>query len=268
MKRVWLMGIGILCPGLDGWAQARAVLREERPYTALPMSIPPPAMLPPRDRRRCSETVALALHVAQQTAETASLDPATTPSVFANSAGDGQVVHRLLSALAKPGKPVSPTDFHNSVLNAPAFYWALGAGCHAASTSIAAAQYTFAAALLKAAMHSLSAQSAVIMVCFDTPLPQPLGTTYPITAAVGVGLALAPRPTDGALAELGLSWQPNAEMPSAVQRPLLTPLAEVWAGNPAGRSLPLFETVAICDERTVSLPAATDAVLAVSVRCP
>lgn len=268
MIRVWLTGIGILCPGLDGWAQARSVLRAEQPYVATPVKIPPPAMLPPRDRRRCSETVALALHVAQQTTEAGNLDPATTPSVFANSAGDGQVVHRLLSALAKPDKPVSPTDFHNSVLNAPAFYWALGAGCHAASTSIAAAHYSFAAALLKAAMHSLCSQSAVMMICFDTPLPQPLGATYPLTSAFGVGLALAPHPTDAALAQLELSWQPRIDAESAAQRPILAPLVELWAGNPAGRSLSLLEAVARREDRTLCLSGAQDAVLIVSVGCP
>lgn len=268
MRHVWLSGVGIFGPGLDGWEQARAVLREEHPYVPAPVKIPAPTILPPRDRRRCSDTVALALYVAQQTVLTAGLDPAATPSVFANSAGDGQVMHRLLSGLAKPDKPVSPTDFHNSVLNAPAFYWALGVGCHAASTSIAAARYSFAAALLKAAMHSLAEETAVLMVCFDNPLLPPLNGTYPLSAPLGVGLALWPRPVSTALAELELCWRHSVDVDAMAQRPLLMPLVEVWAGNPAGCALPLLETIARQTDPTLCLPAAHDAVLEVSVRCP
>src|SRR5262245_34149855 len=138
MIRVWLTSVGVIGPGLEGWGQALKVLRGEARYSPDPVEIQAPTMLPPRDRRRCSETVSLALNTAQMTAQAGGLDLATTPTVFANSAGDGVIVHRLLSALAKPEKPVSPTDFHISVHNASAFYWSLGTGCHAGSTSIAA----------------------------------------------------------------------------------------------------------------------------------
>src|SRR5262249_28201251 len=121
MIRVWVTGLGVMGPGLDGWEQALAVLRRQAAYTPTPITMPAPASLPPRHRRRCSETVSLALHAAHETAQAGGFDPATTPAVFANSAGDGVIVHRLLNALAKPGKAVSPTDFHNSVHNASAF---------------------------------------------------------------------------------------------------------------------------------------------------
>jgi len=268
MTRAWISGIGVLGPGLDGWEATCATLRQEQPYAPQSVAIPEPAMLPPRDRRRCSKTVALALHVAQQTLQAAGLEAATTPSVFANSAGDGQIVHRLLSALAKPDKPVSPTDFHNSVHNAPAFYWTLGAGCHGASTSIAAGRFTFAAALLKAAVQGSRDSTAVLMVCFDNPMPPPLDATYPIFASCAVGLALRPRPAAGALAAIDLSWRPVADAEAAAQPPDFGKLSDLWSGNPAGRALPLLEAIARGQAATLALPSAIDAVLDVRVTCP
>jgi hypothetical protein len=268
MRHVWLSGVGILGPGLDGWEQTLAILQRRQAYVPGSVSIPEPAILPPRDRRRCSDTVSLALYVAQQTAQAGRVDLATTPSVFANSAGDGEIVHRLLSALAKPSKLVSPTDFHNSVHNASAFYWSLGTGCQAASTSISAARFSFAAALLKAAMHSLLENTPVIMVCFDKPLLTPLSDTYPLIAPLAVGFALCPRAVGNQLAELDLSWVSNVDAAAEAQRPLLPELAELWSGNPAGHAFPLLEAVANRREAVLYIPGAHDAVLRVDVTCP
>ena len=268
MIRVWLTGVGILGPGLDGWERALAILRRQEAYAPDPIKIPAPAILPPRDRRRCSESVSLALHTAHQTAQAGGLDLATTPTVFANSAGDGEIIHRLLSALAKPEKPVSPTDFHNSVHNASAFYWSLGTGCRAASTSIAAARFSFAAALIKAAMHSVAEGSPTIMVCFDSPLPLPLGETYPIIASLAVGFALWPQAVNESLASLELSWMPTVDPEAEASRPLLPELMDLRHGNPAGRALPLLEAIAHRNETIVTIPGAHDAVLRIDVKCP
>jgi hypothetical protein len=268
MTRVWLTGVGILGPGLDGWEQTRAILQRRSAYVPSPVNIPEPAILPPRDHRRCSNTVSLALHTARQTAQAGGVDLATTPSVFANSAGDGEIVHRLLSALAKSDKPVSPTDFHNSVHNASAFYWSLGTGCHAASTSIAAARFSFAAGLLKAAIHSVVELAPTIMVCFDSPLPAPMGDTYPIVSPLAVGFALWHQAVKEPLASLELSWMPTVDPEAEASRPLLPELKDLCHGNPAGRALPLLEAIAHRNETIVAIPGAHDAVLRIDVKCP
>jgi hypothetical protein len=178
------------------------------------------------------------------------------------------IVHRLLSALAKPEKPVSPTDFHNSVHNASAFYWSLGTGCHASSTSIAAARFSFAAALIKAAMHSVAESSPIVMVCFDSPLPPPLGETYPICASLAVGFALSPQAVREPLASLGLSWISNVHAEAEASRPVLRELNDLCHGNPAGRGLPILEAIAWRNETVVNIPGAHDSVLRVDVKCP
>jgi hypothetical protein len=267
MIHVWLSGVGILGPGLDGWAQTLPILQRQRAFVLGSVSIPAPAILPPRDRRRCSDTVSLALYVAEQTAQAGGLDLTTTPSVFANSAGDGQIVHSLLSALAKSGKPVSPTDFHNSVHNAPAFYWSLGAGCHAASTSIAAGRFTFAAALLKAGMHCVAESTQILMVCFDKPLPAPLNDTYPFSASLAVGFALWPRPVENSLAEFQLSWVSNVDAEAESRRSLVPDLTEVLSGNPARHALSLLQAIASESQCVLHVPSAHDAALRIDVVC-
>jgi Beta-ketoacyl synthase, N-terminal domain len=267
MTSAWVLGLGVLGPGLDGWERTCSVLQRKQPYVREPTQIPIPDILPARDRRRCSDTVRLALHVAAATVRAARLDSASLPSVFANSAGDGQVVHRLLAALATPEKLVSPTDFHNSVHNAPAFYWSLGVGSRAASTSIAAAQFTFAAALIKSVAQSTSEGGPVLAVCFDHPLPSPLHETYPIVAPLGVGLALTSRYTGEALARLDLSWEVSPSTSRRVQPPELSELVDLWSGNPAGRALPLLEVIANRREAALCLPASTESALRVNVTC-
>src|SRR5262245_22762752 len=104
MTRVCLSSIGVFGPGLNGWTQACSILQGSQPYLAEPLQIPAPEILPPRDRRRCSDTVSLALRVALETMQATGLDAKAVPSVFAYSSGDGQIVHRLLSGVAKPNK--------------------------------------------------------------------------------------------------------------------------------------------------------------------
>ena len=266
MQPVWVEAIGILGPGLEGWEAARAVFRGEAAYIAAPPAIPSPSIIPPRDQRRCSNTVRLALHVALRTIQAAALDAAATPSVFAYSAGDGQVVHRLLTSLSKPDRPVSPTDFHNSVHNAPAFYWALGTGCQQASTSISAARHCFAAALLKAASQCLADATPVLMVCFDHPLPEPLATAYPLLAPLAIGLALSPERTPRSLARLELVW--DTDRNADAERPTVEELGPLWSGNPAGHGLPLLEIIARTQSEEIRLPGSPDAALRVRVACP
>jgi hypothetical protein len=61
MMRVFVEGIGLIGPGLDGWLAARAILAGVEPYKSMPVRLPPPALLPPAERRRAGATVRLAI---------------------------------------------------------------------------------------------------------------------------------------------------------------------------------------------------------------
>jgi hypothetical protein len=87
--------------------------------------------LPPAERRRLNPLTSFALAAGERLVGGRPHDLLkTTPLVFGSSDGDGTVLLRLLSAL-RGHQPVSPTQFHNSVHNAPAGYWSIGPGSQA-----------------------------------------------------------------------------------------------------------------------------------------
>ena len=83
-------------------------------------------LLAPNERRRAGTVMRLALAVAGEAAGMAGLPAAAMRNVFASANGDGAVIHALLEELARPDPQLSPTQFHNSVHNAPAGYWSIG----------------------------------------------------------------------------------------------------------------------------------------------
>jgi hypothetical protein len=125
---LYVNGIGTLGPGLAGWAGSRAVLAGESPSCETTPPEPSASLLPPNERRRSSESVRWALHVAQEAMQQAEADAREVTSVFASSDGETGVLDRLCTALAMPQRTISPTLFHHSVHNAASGYWGIATG--------------------------------------------------------------------------------------------------------------------------------------------
>jgi len=127
--RASLGSIAVLGPGLPGWSESLASLREPATYRAGPLpSDASVAYLSPNERRRTTPVIRLALQVVDQLARSSSLDLSKANSVFASALGDLRGVDGVCTALAAPGAPVSPLQFHNVVHNIPAGYWSRAAG--------------------------------------------------------------------------------------------------------------------------------------------
>lgn len=234
-----IAGISVSAPGLPSWAEARTVLSGARAWTETPLEIDVPTVLAPRERRRASPAVRLALTTAEAACADASLPPETLATVFASAVGDGKVSTALLEALAGPDKLVSPTHFHNSVHNAAAGYWSQGVGSHAASTSLAAGRATFGVALLDALLKVGRDGCPVLLVCYDHPFPEPLHAARPLPVPFAVGLVLTPD-ADGRGPVVALEgFTEDAPTP-----PALPALRAMWDGAPPARALPLLERVA------------------------
>ena len=208
-----------------------------------PSAVQRPAisLLPPAERRRCAPSVAWALAVAQEAVASSGLDAAAFALVFVSSDGDGDIVHRLCSALATPAAAVSPTDFHNSVHNAATGYWSIGAHSQAASTALCAYDASFAAGLLEAACQIATEQRPVLLVAVDLPYPAPLARLRPVRHGLAVALALAP----GAGLEISLDDGAPSGLPAALRE---------FEGNASAACLPLLAALARREEARVRLP--------------
>ena len=151
---LYIDGIGILGPGLDGWTLSqREYSLEKTIFKPEEAVLPMPNILSSNERRRSSETVKLALHVALEAINHSQVKPQELSTVFASSDGDGMILHKLCSALTSSAPQISPTLFHHSVHNAAAGYWAIAHHSQLPSTSISCHDGTFSGGLLEAALQ-------------------------------------------------------------------------------------------------------------------
>ena len=242
---VFIAGLGVLGPGLEGWPEARSVLRGEQAHEERELVLSPPDILSGRERRRSSSTTRLALNAALEAVTQSGIAAQDLAAVFGSSNGSGLETHQILVALTEADMPVSPTQFHNSVHNSAVGYWCIATGCHRASTSIASHDFTFAAALLKAAAQVCSEKIPLLLTVSDCPLPAPLDEKRPIAAPFAVALVLTPRQDKGSISRLSLTWRKGAEDAEEERLAATESLERLWRGNPAGRALPLFQAFAL-----------------------
>ena len=241
--KLYVNGIGALGPGLAGWAGSRAVLAEESPlYEAAPPE-PSASLLPPNERRRSSEAVRWALHVAQEAMQQAEADVREVATVFASSDGETGILDRLCTALAAPQRTISPTLFHHSVHNAASGYWGIATGAQQSSTVLACYDSSFCAALLEAAAYVHIEERPVLLVAYDLPPPPPLYAARPLVGGFATALLLTRAPSPHTLARLILTLSNNlSEEATNMADPRLEALR---TGNQAARALPLLAAIAM-----------------------
>lgn len=227
--RARVEGVALIGPGLPDWASARAVLAGELPWVPAPTVVPPATALPPAERRRTGGSVRIALAAGFAACAAAGRDPASLPSVFASSGGDGENCHALCEALAEPQPAVSPTRFTNSVHNAPSGYWGIASRAMAASTSVCMHDASFVAGLLEAlGLLAAGGHEAVLLVAHDGPYPLPIGALRPMPDAFAVALVLGAGP--GGAQRPGFRLDAAAPSPPSAQAAL--------AGAPSRGSAP------------------------------
>ena len=233
----YIDGIGLLGPGLTGWAQGRLVLADAEPYAAAKTALPAPAMLPAAERRRSGPLVRVALAVGVEAG--AGLDLARLATVFSSSGGDGVNCHELCEMLASNDRQVSPTRFHNSVHNAAAGYWSIGAGAMETASVLCAHDGSFGAGLLEALAQVAVDGVPVLLIAADTAYPEPLHSARPIPHEFAIGLLLSPKQGPRSIARIGaaLSGLPPTAMADSA-------LEAMRSAIPAARSLPLLDAIA------------------------
>lgn len=246
--RCHIGGLALLGPGLPSWAEAEPVLAGRAPWQEAPPVVPPPALLAPTERRRTSLVVRLALAAAGAAVEAAGVPADSLETVFASSNGDGAVVGAILDSLAAPDGEVSPTQFHNSVHNAAAGYWGIGAHSTRPSISLGCHQDSVPIGLLQAAAQVAGRGVPVLFCAYDAPLAGPLGPLHQVDFPFAMACVLTPGPVAGTRGRLTLRHHagPAAETPS--------PWNALGTANPAARALPLLAALAAGQPATILQP--------------
>lgn len=261
---VFVEGIGLLGPGLAGWAPGREQLAGSAPYAPARCVLPLPMALPPAERRRAGAVVKVSLAVGQEAVTASGRAAVGLPSVFSSSSGDAINCHEICSALASNDRLISPTRFHNSVHNASSGYWSISSGAMATSSVLCAHDASFAAGLLEAMVQVAVDQTAVLLVAYDTDYPEPLRSARPLPDTFGVALVLAPQRSERSLARWTLA-PATCLTDHAADRMADEALEQLRTSIPAARCLPLLHSVAIRDTKTVFMSYLDDLQLAVQV---
>lgn len=241
LQDLYIEGLGFWASALPGWHVAREVLAGRAQAPAPTSSRPSPALLPPAERRRAPDTVAVALEVATRACENAGRDPKALPSVFASANGDLLISDAICDTLAKTPALTSPTKFHNSVHNAAAGYWTIATGCMKPYTALCGNECTFGQGVLEAATQALSEKAPVLLVAYDIESRGPIATMQPSRGVLAGALVLSTEKSDRNLARLRLEVRADASSRQSEARP---ENALLVAGNAMRHALPLFEALA------------------------
>jgi hypothetical protein len=245
-----IVGIGAWVHGAPDWPILRDILRGERVLAEDAPARPAAEMLPAAERRRAPDGVRLAAEVAAQAVTVAGLDAATIPCVFVSTHGELSITDCVCETLARAPLELSPTKFHNSVLNAPAGYWTIATGCTLASGALTAHHRSFAAGLLEAATFAITQDTPVLFASCDVASSGPLAEMTRTTLAFGAALVLSPSAASGTSLKLALG-------PAAANPAVATGLAlqDVAGDNPANaHALALLSALASERPSRLALP--------------
>ena len=185
--RAHIDGVSFAAPGVEGISQLSA--RWEDAWTAEPWQ-PLPSGLSPRQAKRLSPAIRLALLLAEGIAEVV---PADAAWVFASSVGEGETLDVILRALCEPDMMIQPVRFQNAVHNAASGQWSILRTVTGPVTSIAGYDQTVGAGLLKALMQMDREAVPIGLIAYDAPIPVPLDEKRPLGVPMGFGLALSPQ---------------------------------------------------------------------------
>ncbi|MDE2401437.1 MAG: beta-ketoacyl synthase chain length factor [Burkholderiales bacterium] len=253
---VAVLGVGLHGDGLGAsWSEVRARWRGETvsdTESALLTAKPQATLLPPAERRRAPATVSLALAVAEQACRQSGLSPQGMRSVFCSAHGDLEITDYLCATLAESPEHLSPTKFHHSVHNAASGYWTIGVGNRQASTAMSAGPYSFAQALLEAAIQAISEQVPVLLVAYDMPAPGRLAPITQSTALLGIALVLAPPDAGHATPTLALRLDASSTSEPLDLKGHSAATTALLGRNPMAVGLPLLESLANIDQDSAS----------------
>ena len=249
--RAHILSIGITAPGITSFEAFKIMmLADAQPNTSEELEKYSPSFLPANERRRTTATIKLALSVAEEALEAykASYPEADlqVPVLFVSRDGDSMISAKMCQAVSEEEPMISPTQFHNSVHNAPAGYWMIGQGNQAPASAISVGRYAIANGLLEAVLQSKSAQKPVLVVFYDLPVDptipirdgQDSSLPFAFSMMIDSSEPISQSATDSNYPVLNLSLTLiNKESPVVEDNPYL--------GSAAAEAYPLLKSIAL-----------------------
>lgn len=257
-----LRGIAVRGPGLSNWSQALEIFLGKASLEPSPIAKPTGAGLPPAERRRATWITRLALDVASEALEGQA--PCQPTAIFASSGGEVEIVNQMFTQLASEDRRLSPTAFHNSVHNAAAGHFSIASGSMAPAESLCAFDDSFGTGLMEVVLRAHQGEDPLLLVAYDAPPPFPLSEVRPICHPFAVALYFAHGPTPP-IAILHGRFAAGHPQVEKLEHPWLDQLQH---DNPAARSLPLLQALALKQTRTLEISAGLGGHLQLELSCP
>jgi hypothetical protein len=258
MKPVYINTLSIAAPGLLGLEQAIPVLSGKVDWKTAEFPKLAPQLLPANERRRVTDLIKLALHVADE----ANIPEKVLPAVFASSNGDLVITDNVCNTLTMEPKYISPIQFHNSVHNAPSGYWAIAAKSPAASTSISTGDSSFSSGLLEAVTQVLYQLEDVLFVAYDFSVAAPLDKFTNITHPFATAFVLSLNKTENSYGNIKVEVSNEGiDTSHCINRSLDT----LRDSNPIANSLPFLEALCLKNTSSIYLPYLNDLKLKIVV---
>lgn len=248
---VTITGVGVWTRGLYAWDDFLRGMTDGFAAVGGDFVPPKPQAIPARERRRAGLTINLAVEVTHQACAMAGADPSTVASVFTSAMGDTDITDYLCRKLAADEMLLSPTQFHNSVHNAPSGYWSISASNRQPSSFAGGFRDSFAGGLLEAAACAGAERLPVVLTAYDIANRAPFGDVLPISESLALALLMVPGSQAGGW-PLEVSVEAGSRAAPSARHEVLRRLADA---NPIGTGLTLLEAMA---ERGSADPACAD----------
>lgn len=179
---ITILSLGITAPGIKNLDHFKENVLNNKPFD-LSESLEKysPSFLPANERRRTTPTIKLALKTAEEALNNYQKSTSTPvknlPTIFVSKDGDTMISAKMCEATSEEEPLISPTQFHNSVHNAPAGYWMIGQQKTSAASAISAGNEAIANGLLEAFLQSEEVKKPVLIVFYDLTIDQKILST-------------------------------------------------------------------------------------------
>lgn len=264
LNPVYIEAIGLFAPGFSDWNDGRKVLSGEVPYAHAPLPRYKPGLLSGNEKRRATNSVRIAFGACEDAIEDRLEEAASLASVFVSCGGEYGVHDQICRGLLQDQIMLSPTQFHNSVHNAPAGYWSIATASCAPSVSLSAFDYSVSAGLMEALPLVSLDEQAALLVFSDGQTSEPMWATRKVEEAFAAALWLTPTETPRSIARLRLALEGDSVQDSPCRLP---DLEKLRLGNPAARVLPLLEGLACGASSRLHFPTASGQSVKVTLDC-